>query len=110
MFGGCLVCVIFDSSSYIPSYSNLTCYGCPHIEHVCALILCTYINIFGIVELRHYYLLIAYIVYLCVICSSNRFHSLIFILCIMIGNTLKMCTGDAGPEQSLVLFSNVKVQ
>ena len=22
----------------------------------------------------------------------------------MIGNTLKMCTGDAGPEQSLVLF------
>ena len=23
----------------------------------------------------------------------------------MIVNTLKMCTGDAGPEQSLVLFS-----
>ena len=42
--------------------------------------------------------------YLCVICNSNRFHSFIFKLCIMIVNMLKMCTGDAGPEQSLVLF------
>ena len=42
--------------------------------------------------------------YLCVICNSNRFHSFIFKLCIMIVNRLKMCTGDAGSEQSLVLF------
>ena len=42
--------------------------------------------------------------YLCVICNSNRFHSFIFKFCIMIVNMLKMCTGDAGPEQSLVLF------
>ena len=42
--------------------------------------------------------------YLCVICNSNRFHSFIFKFCIMIVNTLKMCTGDAGPEQSLVLL------
>ena len=71
--------------------------------------LCIFDNIFGIVELRHYYrrlhhLWIAYIVYLCVICNSNRFHSFIFKLCIMIVNTLKMCTGNAGPEQSFVLF------
>ena len=38
------------------------------------------------------------------ICNSNRFHSFIFKLCIMSVNTLKMCTDDAGPEQSLVLF------
>ena len=43
--------------------------------------------------------------YLCVICNSNRFHSFIFKLCIMIVNMLKMCTGDAGPEQSLVLLN-----
>ena len=36
---------------------------------------------------------------LCVICNSHRFHSFIFELC-----TLKMCTGDTGPEQSYVLF------
>ena len=41
---------------------------------------------------------------LCVVCNSNRSHSVIFKLCIMIINTLKLCTGDAGPEQSLVLF------
>ena len=46
-------------------------------------------------------------VYLCVICNSNRFHSFIFKLCIMIVHTLKLCTGDAGPEQSLVLFDIV---
>ena len=49
------------------------------------------------------YLWSAYIVYLCVICNSNIFHSFIFKLCIMIVHTLKMCTGDACPEQSLVL-------
>ena len=41
---------------------------------------------------------------MCVICNLNRFHSFIFELCIMIIHTLKMCTGDAGPEQILVLF------
>ena len=41
---------------------------------------------------------------LCVICISNRFHSCIFKLCIMIVHTLKMCTEDTGPEQSLVLL------
>ena len=42
--------------------------------------------------------------YLCLIWNSNRIHSFIFNLCIMIVNTLKMCTGDAGLEQSLVLL------
>ena len=41
---------------------------------------------------------------LCVI--SSCFHSFIFKLCITIVHTLKMCTSDAGPEQSLVLFSS----
>ena len=36
--------------------------------------------------------------------NSNRFHSFIFILCIMIVHTLKMCTGDAGPEFGLVFY------
>ena len=46
------------------------------------------------------------LVYLCVNCNLNRFHSIIFNFCIMIVHTLKMCTGDAGSEQSLVLFCN----
>ena len=41
---------------------------------------------------------------LCVICIKNRFHSFISELCTMIVRTLKMCTDDAGQEQSLVLF------
>ena len=42
---------------------------------------------------------------LCDFSHSNRFHSFIFKLWIMIVHTLRMCTGDAGPEQSLVLFT-----
>ena len=42
---------------------------------------------------------------MCVICNSNRFHSFIFELCIMIVHTLNMCTDNAEPEQSLVLFN-----
>ena len=37
MLTGWLVCVICDSSSFIPSYSNLICYDCSHIENVCKL-------------------------------------------------------------------------
>ena len=51
-----------------------------------------------------HHILMAYIVYLCVMFNSNRFHSFIFKLCIMIVDKLKICTDDAGPEQSLVLF------
>ena len=40
----------------------------------------------------------------CEICDSNRFYSSIFKLCIMILHTLKMYSGDEGPEQILVLF------
>ena len=32
------------------------------------------------------------------ISNSNRFDSFVFKLCIMIVHTLKMCTGEAGPE------------
>ena len=45
---------------------------------------------------------IACIVFLCVICNSSRFHS---ILSTLLVNTLKICTSDAGQEQSLVSFS-----
>ena len=41
---------------------------------------------------------------MCVICNSSRFHYFIFELCIVIVHTLKMCTGEAGPEQSLVML------
>ena len=75
---------------------------------MCALyISCTFDNILGLFNLdiiMLHHLWGAYIVYFCVICNSNRFHTFIFKLCLMIVNTLKMCTGDAGPEQSLVLF------
>ena len=68
--------------------------------------LCT----FGIVEIIRHYLWSAYIVYLCVICNSNRFHSIMFKLCIMIVHTLKMCTEDIGPEQSLILLTFTHVE
>ena len=71
-------------------------------------ILCVHLIIFlgllNLTLLRLHHLWSAYIVYLCVICNSNRFYSFIFKLCITIVHTLKMCTGDAGPEQSSVLF------
>ena len=38
------------------------------------------------------------------VCNSNKSHSFIFKLGITIVHTLKMCAGDAGPEQSLFLF------
>ena len=41
------------------------------------------------------------------ICIPNRFHSFIFKLCIMIVYTLKICTNDADPEQSLVLLAHL---
>ena len=79
-----------------------------HTLNMCApYILCTFDNIFEIVELCLHHLWSAYIVYLCVISNSNRFHSFIFKLCIMIVHPLKMCTDDAGPEQSLVLLAHV---
>ena len=91
----------------MPSYSNFVCYDYSHIEHVHP-IFCAFDNIFRSVELRHYnvYTLFGVPTFcnLCVICSSNNFHSYIFKLCIMIVHTLKMCTGDTGPEQGLVLF------
>ena len=80
-----------------------------HTLNMCTpYILCTFDNIFGSVELRHYYVytifgvLILFIFVLSVI--QTDFIPLIFKLCIMITHTLKMCTGDAGPEQSLVLL------
>ena len=80
---------------------------------MCApFILCTFDNIFGIVELRHYYVYTTFGVLtlcnLCVICNSNRFHSFIFKLCIMIVHTLKMCTGKAGPEQNFLVLLILK--
>ena len=39
-------------------------------------------------------------------CNLNRFHSFIFKFCIVIVHTLKMCTDEAVPKQSLVLFLN----
>ena len=41
---------------------------------------------------------------LCIIFSSNRFHSFIFELCIILIYTLKMFTCEAGPVQSLAVF------
>ena len=76
-----------------------------HTLNMCApYILCIFDNILGIVKRRHYYIYTT-IGLLGVICNSN----FIFKLCIMIVNMLKMCTGDAGPEQSLVLFIKIFV-
>ena len=76
-----------------------------HSLNMCApYILCTFDNNFGIVELRHFYVYTTFGV-LTLFIYSNQFHFFIFKLCIMIVHPLKMCTDDAGPEQSLVLFS-----
>ena len=71
-------------------------------------ILFTFDNILGIVEFRHYYVYTTFGMLTLFVCVQSvihyRFNSIIFKLCIMIVNTFKMCTGDAGPEQSLVLL------
>ena len=93
---GCLVYVICNSKSFLFFLFKL----CIRIVHT--LKMCTYyfMHISEIffsflrgVELRHFFpseMLRGCLV--CVICNSNRFHSLIFKLCKMIAHTLKMCT------------------
>ena len=56
MLKGWLICVICDSSFFIPSYTNFTRYDCLHIEHVYPVFCARLIIFFGIVELRHYYI------------------------------------------------------
>ena len=93
---------------FILSYSNLIRYDCSHIVHVCTLYFVhILIIVWGLLNLDIITStppLECLHCYLCVICNSNRFHSFIIKVCIMIVHTLVMCTGDAGPEQSLVLF------
>ena len=107
MLRGCLVCLIWNSSSFHFFIFKL-CTLWLFAHWTCApYILCTFDNIFWSVELKHYYVNTTFgVLTLCnlfVICNSNRSHSFIFKLCIMIVHTLKMCTGNTGPEQRLVL-------
>ena len=91
---------------FITSYSNFIRYDCSHIEHVAPYYLCTFDNILELyILLRLHHLWSAYIVHLCVICNSNRLHSVIFKHCIMIVHALQMCTDDAGPKQSSAFLS-----
>ena len=56
MLAGCLVCVICDSSHFHSFIFKLIRYDFSHIGYVCSLyVLCTFDNMFGIVELRYYY-------------------------------------------------------
>ena len=72
-----------------------------HTLNMCApYILCTFDNILGLLNLD----IIASTPPLECLHWMNRVHSFIFKLCIMIVQTLNMCTDDTGPEQSLVLF------
>ena len=104
MLMGCLICVICDSSSFhsfifkLNMLWLLTHWTCVHPVFWAYLII--FLGLLNLDIITSTPLLD----YLCLICNSNRFHSFIFKFCIMIVNTLKMCTGDAGPEQSLVLF------
>ena len=65
----------------------------------------------GSVELRQYWIYntsrVLSLWYMCAIFYSNSFHSFIFKLCIMNVHTLKLCTGDADPEQSLLLICDL---
>ena len=108
MLSGCLVCVICDTSSFHSSIFKTLYVMIALTLNMCApYILCTFDNILGLLNLD----IITFTssleclhCFLCVICNSNRFHSFIFKLCILIVHTLKMCSDKAGPEQSLVLF------
>ena len=105
---GCLVCVIYDSNSFIPSYSNLICNDCSHIEHVYTLYFVHILIIFlGMLNLD----VIKSAPHLeclhCLIMCNLLFKQISFFIfkhCILIFHILKMYTGDAGPEQILVLF------
>ena len=79
-------------------------YDCSHTENVHLLFCAQLIIILGVLNLD----IITSsppleCLYCVILCNSNSFHSFTFKLCIMIIHTLKMCTGDVGPEQSLGL-------
>ena len=104
---GCLqfVIVVFSDHTHV----LFICYDCSHMEYLHP-IFCAHLIIFRecwtwtLLLLHNHHLWRVYIIYVCVICNTNICHSFIFKVCIMIVHTLKMCTCDAGPEQSLVLF------
>ena len=85
---------------FIPSFSNSVGYDCSLIDHVHPI----FCAILRSVELRHYYAYTTFGVLTLYNFCVNRFHSFIFKLVITIVHIL-MCTGDAGPELSLFLFT-----
>ena len=98
-----VICVLSVTQTVSFLYIQALHNDCSHIEDVHFLFLCTFDNIlrlhyvytpFGVLALCN----------LCVICNSNSFHSFTMKLNIMIVHTLKICTDDEGPEQSLVVF------
>ena len=106
MLRGCLVCVICNSSSFHSFIFKLSVMIVRTLN-MCTIFCAHLITYFGVLNLDIITStppLECLNCNLCVICISNRFHSFIFKLCIMIAHTLKMCTDDAGLEQSLVLL------
>ena len=110
MLRWCLVCGSVTPAVFIPLYSfifKLYIMHCSNIEHLdpifCAHLI-IYLGVFNLYYDVYTTFGVLTLCNLCVICNSNRFHSFIFELCIMIVHTLKMSTANAGPEQSLDLF------
>ena len=81
MLNGCSVCVICNSSSF-HSFIFKLCIMIVYTLDMCTQYLCTFDDIFGSVELRHYYIYNPFgMLKLCklyVNCKSKTFHSFIF--------------------------------
>ena len=92
-------------SGCLPSYSNIIRYDYSHIEHVHP-IFCAHLIIF--LRVLNLDIITSAPPLECLHCLCYLYFKqilfVLFKLCIIIVHTLKMCTGYAGPKQSLVLF------
>ena len=97
---GVVWCVLSVTPAvFIPSYSNFVLNDCSQIEHVDPMFFAHLIIFLGVLNLDIITSTPPLESLHCLfVCNSNRFHTFIFKLCIMIVHTLKMCTDDAGPE------------
>ena len=76
-------------------------YDCSHIEHCAPYILCTFDNIFGIVELRHYYVYTTFGVLTLLIVCNLPFKPISFLY-------IQTLYNDCSPIEDVHLTTQVK--
>ena len=92
---GCLVCISCNANSFHFFYIQHLNNDCSYIE-VVHLLFCIYFmfffSILAVLNLDIFFCKMLRGCPVCEICNTNSFHSKIFKLCVMIINTVNMCT------------------